>query len=223
MPTVVGNVTNNDTLNSNPVTTFNTNVTPITTGPLSIDLNGVITLAANTPLGTYTITYTICEADPTTGLNVVTTNCQTAIAIVKVSDVPIIANDDSVTIPTGQDGVIGVLNALNNDTFVGTPANVAIMNIFVITPASPISGTIVPVLDTITGLVNVPVGTPAGTYTIEYQICVKTNSTNCDSAIITIIIAPVDDIAIYNHITPNGDGDNEFFFIDGIQIGRAHV
>ena len=91
------------------------------------------------------------------------------------------------------------------------------MNIFVITPASPSSGTIVPVLDTITGLVNVPVGTPAGTYTIEYQICVKSNSTNCDSAIITIIIAPVDDIAIYNHITPNGDGDNEFFFIDGIQ------
>jgi hypothetical protein len=38
-------------------TTTNTNVTPLTTGPLSIDANGIVTVAANTPSGTYSITY----------------------------------------------------------------------------------------------------------------------------------------------------------------------
>jgi hypothetical protein len=32
-------------------TTTNTNVTPLTTGPLSIDANGIVTVAANTPSG----------------------------------------------------------------------------------------------------------------------------------------------------------------------------
>jgi hypothetical protein len=42
----VGNVTTNDTLNGVLVTSANTDVTPITTGPLSVDANGVVTLAA---------------------------------------------------------------------------------------------------------------------------------------------------------------------------------
>jgi hypothetical protein len=50
-------------------TTTNTNVTPLTTGPLSIDANGIVTVAANTPSGTYSITYQLCEANPS-GLNV---------------------------------------------------------------------------------------------------------------------------------------------------------
>ena len=60
-PTVVENVTLNDTLNGIPVTALNTDVTPVTTGPLSIDADGVLTLAANTPSGTYNITYQLCE------------------------------------------------------------------------------------------------------------------------------------------------------------------
>jgi hypothetical protein len=38
----------NDTLSSIAATTTNTNVTPLTTGPLSIDANGIVTVAANT-------------------------------------------------------------------------------------------------------------------------------------------------------------------------------
>jgi hypothetical protein len=47
-------------------TTTNTNVTPLTTGPLSIDANGIVTVAANTPSGTYNITYHYA-ANPSTG------------------------------------------------------------------------------------------------------------------------------------------------------------
>jgi hypothetical protein len=38
----------NDTLSNIAATTTNTNVTPLTTGPLSIDANGIVTVAANT-------------------------------------------------------------------------------------------------------------------------------------------------------------------------------
>jgi hypothetical protein len=48
-PKVVFNVTDNDTLNT--VLVNQTNVTPVSAGPLSIDSNGVVTLAGNTPSG----------------------------------------------------------------------------------------------------------------------------------------------------------------------------
>uniref|UniRef100_UPI00286D3280 gliding motility-associated C-terminal domain-containing protein n=2 Tax=Flavobacterium sp. TaxID=239 RepID=UPI00286D3280 len=175
-----------------------------------VNANGTVTIPANTPAGNYPVTYTICEV--TNPLN-----CSTITSTVVVSAPAILAIDDTVTIQSGQNGAIGIINALTNDTFGGSSANISLINISVITPATPISGSIVPVLNTITGLVNIPAGTPAGTYIIEYRICDKLNPSNCSTAIITIIIAPVDDIAIYNHITPNDDGDNEFFFIDGIQ------
>jgi hypothetical protein len=40
------------------------NVTPVSAGPLSIDSNGVVTLAGNTPSGSYSITYELCEVNP---------------------------------------------------------------------------------------------------------------------------------------------------------------
>jgi hypothetical protein len=51
----------NDTLSNIAATTTNTNVTPLTTGPLSIDANGIVTVAANTPSGTYSIIYQLCS------------------------------------------------------------------------------------------------------------------------------------------------------------------
>jgi hypothetical protein len=51
------------------VTTNNTNVTP--TGPISVDADGNVTIAANTPAETYTVTYTICRSvDAANGANV---------------------------------------------------------------------------------------------------------------------------------------------------------
>jgi hypothetical protein len=68
---VVFNVNDNDTLNTVLVSPTNTNVTP---GPLSIDSNGVVTLAGNTPSGSYSITYELCEVNPSTGLAVTPAN-----------------------------------------------------------------------------------------------------------------------------------------------------
>ncbi|RXM41522.1 hypothetical protein BOW57_20785, partial [Flavobacterium sp. YO64] len=74
----VGTVTSNDTLNGAAVTASNTDVTPIRTGPLSIDSEGVLTLDANTVSGSYSITYQLCEV----GAN--PSNCDTATATVVV-------------------------------------------------------------------------------------------------------------------------------------------
>jgi hypothetical protein len=71
------NVLNNDTLNGNPVTPSSVTLTPVTAGPLTINSNGALSVAPNTPAGTYTIRYTICEiANPT--------NCDSATVTVTV-------------------------------------------------------------------------------------------------------------------------------------------
>jgi hypothetical protein len=108
------NALTNDTLSGIAATTTNTNVTPLTTGPLSIDANGIVTVAANTP-GTYSITYQLCEANPSTGLNVSPANCDTATATVVVNNPIDAVNDPSVTVASNNT-VVTALNALTNDT-----------------------------------------------------------------------------------------------------------
>ncbi|WP_345157521.1 HYR domain-containing protein, partial [Flavobacterium ginsengisoli] len=77
---VIGNVKTNDTLDGASVTSTNTVVTVGSDGPLSVDADGDVTLAANTPSGTYSITYEICEKDANPS------NCKTAAAEVKVEN-----------------------------------------------------------------------------------------------------------------------------------------
>jgi hypothetical protein len=59
--------------------TTNSDVTPITTGPLSVDVDGNLIVAANTA-GTYTITYQLCESGASPA------NCDTATATVVVQN-----------------------------------------------------------------------------------------------------------------------------------------
>jgi hypothetical protein len=108
------NALTNDTLKQVAATTTNTNVTPLTTGPLSIDANGIVTVAANNG-STYNITYQLCEANPSTGLNVSPSNCDTATATVVVNNPIDAVNDPSVTVASNNT-VVTALNALTNDT-----------------------------------------------------------------------------------------------------------
>jgi gliding motility-associated-like protein len=197
VPTTVGNVTTNDTLNGIPVTTSNTDVTPVTAGPISIDATGVLTLAPNTPSGSYPITYTICEVDPVTGLAVVPSNCDSVTDTVVVLN-PIDAVNDILLSSNGASGNPVAGHVLTNDSLNTKPADLTNVNLSVITVATPIGGGLVPVLDPASGIVNVPVGTPSGTYAITYQICEKASASNCDTAIVTI---PV----LASNITANDD------------------
>ncbi|SHM98852.1 hypothetical protein SAMN05444484_1231, partial [Flavobacterium chilense] len=174
--TTVGNVTTNDTLNGQIVTSANTNVTPKTTGPLSIDANGELTLAANTPSGTYTIDYTICEEGAAS-------NCSTATATVVVGNV-LVANDDK-TYPNQTSGttVTTVGNVTTNDTLNGQIVTSANTNV---TPK-----TTGPLSVDANGELTLAANTPSGTYTIDYTICEEGAASNCSTATATVVVGNV--------------------------------
>ncbi|MFY7884122.1 MAG: VCBS domain-containing protein, partial [Dolichospermum sp.] len=155
-PITVQNVTSNDTLNGVAVTAANTDVTPVTSGPLSVDANGVLTLAANTPSGTYTITYELCETGASPA------NCDTATATVVVANPIDAVNDGPVTVASNNT-VVTAVNALANDTLAGIAATTANTNVTPLT-SGPLS------IDA-DGIVTVAANTPSGTYTITYQLC----------------------------------------------------
>src|SRR5690606_28292796 len=83
-------------------------------------------------------------------------------------------------------------NALENDLLNGLPVTLDKVSLTV-TPASPLdpanTNTLVPVMS-LTGQVSVPSGTPAGTYTIPYEICELLNPTNCANTVVTVIVSP---------------------------------
>nr|MBX2824335.1 DUF11 domain-containing protein [Gammaproteobacteria bacterium] len=192
-----------------------TPATPLTPGapvPVLDPATGLVDVPAGTPAGTYTIVYEICEE-----LN--PTNCEQATVTVEVEGAPIVADPDEATGINGADGGTGVLDVLDGDTLNGDPATLATVDIEVLTPATPVNPSDpVPTLDPATGLVDVPAGTPAGTYEIEYQICEELNPTNCSTNTATIIVDPPaimadpDDVAGVNGAD---GGDNVLDVLDG--------
>ncbi|MCF6133484.1 beta strand repeat-containing protein, partial [Flavobacterium wongokense] len=214
----IGNVLSNngngpDTLNNIAVTITQVNIT-VTTPAVSIGgapvptLNiatGQVFVPGGTPAGTYTIVYNLCEK-----LN--PTNCDPATVTITVTPPVIIAQDDTMSGGNGLNGNPNAGNVLNDnghgiDTLNGSLANIALVNITVTTPAVSIGGAPVPVLSTTTGQVSVPPGTPAGTYTIVYNLCEKLNPTNCDPATVTITVSAATIIA-QDDTMPGGNGFN---------------
>ncbi|WP_343589631.1 gliding motility-associated C-terminal domain-containing protein, partial [Flavobacterium sp.] len=188
---VIGNVKTNDTLDGASVTSTNTIVTIGSNGPLSVDADGDVTLAANTPSGTYSITYEICEKDASPS------NCKTAAAEVKVENGLIAVKDDFGTKTSGSTAsVIG--NVKTNDTLDG--ASVTSTNTIVtIGSDGPLS------VDA-SGDVTLAANTPSGTYSITYEICEKDASpSNCKTAVAEVKVVNTID-AILDTITPiNGN------------------
>ncbi|WP_427874560.1 gliding motility-associated C-terminal domain-containing protein [Flavobacterium sp. MMS24-S5] len=187
--TTVGNVLTNDTLNGSPVNINDVTLTttiPDPKGSISINPDGTISVAPNTPGGTYTLTYQICEkAD--------FGNCDTAIVTVVVLDppappTPVVANDDNFNnIGCNSFGLVG--NVLSNDVKGITRASLELVNFTLLTEGNNTKTDPNITIDN-SGNVNVSSLTPAGTYTYSYRICDKLSSENCDTATITIIVVP---------------------------------
>ena len=196
------NVLTNDKLNGVPnpsissvTLTWNT-ATP--TG-FTLNPNGTISVAPNTPAGTHTISYTICAvASPTV--------CSTASIVVTVSGtttsttpvLPIAVDDRSTTaINTPV-----VVNVLGNDTPNGATTPNVVTN--------PANGTVVVNLD---GSIEYRPNTNfEGTDTFVYEIC---NTDGCASATVTIDV--LNKIVPYNGMSVDGDGKNDYFHIGGIE------
>ena len=198
--TAVVNAFTSDTINGVAASTSNATLA-VASGssvPTGISFNtatGNVDVAAGTAAGTYSFDYTICEK-----LN--PTNCKTATISVTVVAAPIAADADSVTGVNGASGASNVLDVLAGDTLNGTQVTLSQVNLTVTTAATPAStGAPVPALDVSTGQVSVPANTPAGTYTITYQICEKLNPSNCASNTATITVAAATIVATNDNAT----------------------
>ncbi|MCC5654074.1 DUF11 domain-containing protein [Nostoc sp. XA013] len=187
--TAIPNVLANDTLNGAAITAGTVTITTAPGAvPAGLSFNtstGAVSVNAGTPAGTYTFDYTICEV-----LN--PTNCDTAQVTVNVAAAPIVANNDNPTPVNGYEGDTDVVNVLTNDTLNGVPV---VPSEVVITVTTPSTNPGVE-LDPATGTVSVDPETPAGTYTIVYQLCEILNPTNCDSATVTIVVTAAPIVAV---------------------------
>ncbi|WP_264549478.1 gliding motility-associated C-terminal domain-containing protein [Flavobacterium sp. N2820] len=202
---VAGDLTTNDTLNSVAVIDTEITITVLADGGLTgvaIATNGNISVPAGTPAGSYTVEYQICE-------NLNPTNCDTAFATVVVDAAPIVANNDdfsSVSINETLGGVAG--DVTTNDTLNGVAVIDTEITITILA-----DGGLTGVTIAANGDLSVPAGTPAGTYTVEYQICENLNPTNCDNAFITVVVLPDND----------GDGIDDIVDIDDDNDGITDI
>jgi gliding motility-associated-like protein/uncharacterized repeat protein (TIGR01451 family) len=151
------------------------NLTEVTvpTG-LTLNADGTITVAPQTPAGTYTVTYSICEK-----LN--PTNCQTANATITVLAASLIANQDTAGPIDGLIGGDAGINVLTNDTLNGQPI---IPSEVTITP-----NTTGPLTVNADGTITVLPNTLGGTYTVSYTVCEKLNPTNCQTSNASVTVA----------------------------------
>ena len=165
----------------------------------TLNPNGTIRVAPNTPAGTHTISYTICAvASPTV--------CSTASIVVTISDTttsttPVlpIAVDDRSTTAINKPVVV---NVLGNDTPNGATTPNVVTN--------PANGTVVVNVD---GSIEYRPNTNfEGTDTFVYEIC---NTDGCASATVTIDV--VNKLIPYNGMSVDGDGKNDYFHIGGIE------
>ncbi len=169
--TNAGNVIDNDLLNGQPVTPEDVNITPVTQGPITIGTDGVIIVAPNTPAGTYTVVYTICDANNPG-------NCATGTVTVEVGEAVLVANPDVFGPFSSANGIENGGNVLDNDFLNGMPVTSETVNVTPVTQG--------PVTVNADGTITVAPNTPAGTYTVTYTICEVLNPSNCTSATVTV-------------------------------------
>lgn len=170
--------------------------------------DGTITVPGDAPEGVYTFSYKICKKDaPDT--------CKTAQGVLKVQTVKA-ENDDYSATPVNTVGGAKIIgNVLDNDRYQGGPA-IAHKNKGIVSRGDRGNDGGRIQIDR-EGQVIVPQGMPAGTYTIEYKLCVE-NTNSCDTATVTIVVFEDKPLVIHNGISADGDGHNDSFIIEGIEL-----
>ena len=138
---------------------------------------GIVTVPPATPNGVYTISYSICTtATPT--------SCVSRTTTIIVGDVTPTVTPDNVTASVTTSGVVpGTIgNILTNDNIGGASVTTSEVTIRVThTPTTPNA----PVLHPATGSVTVSGNTPAGVYTIGYEVC---NGAKCATGTVTVTV-----------------------------------
>jgi hypothetical protein len=140
--------------------------------PLTMNPDGTITVASNTAVGTYPITYTICEVSKPT-------SCSTVTSTVTVTALAIAAVNDSYNLDCATNSTLG--NILTNDKIDNTYIT---SSDAIITLESGANANIS--LNTTTGDLSITNNLAYGVYTLGYKICQAANTSNCSNGTITI-------------------------------------
>jgi hypothetical protein len=175
---VINNVTANDTLNGLSFTLgSDANITNVTTNTPYLEINastGAVSVPENTPAGTYTEEYTVCE-------NLNPSNCVTQEVSVTVEEGSLVANNDSNMSVNGVIGGVVIGNITANDSLNGMAVSLGEeVNLTTFSNNTPLE------IDSLTGAVTLAVDTPAGIYTEDYTVCEVLNPSNCATANITV-------------------------------------
>ncbi|RBQ01843.1 beta strand repeat-containing protein, partial [Pedobacter miscanthi] len=192
--TAVENVLANDTYNGNPATLNEVKLTQVSTTDPKVSLDvatGKVTVAPNTPAGTYEVVYQIEDK-----LNPGQT--KTATVTVTVSAPAMLAVSDSGN-ANGYIGGTAVENVLINDTHNGNPAT---LNEVKLTQVSSTNAKVT--LDITSGKVIVAPNTPAGTYEVVYQIEDKLNPGQTKTATVTVTVSAPAMLAVNDSGNANG-------------------
>ena len=189
VPGVIGNVLTNDRVGSRSATagtggnvTINITHTPTTpNAPVLHPATGSVTVSSNTPAGVYTIGYQVCSGSSCASGTLTVTVPQ---LLPNVPNVSITHSGTATTTGNVLDG--GTVNGGSQSATV-TGSNPTVR----ITITSTPTGSVVPVLNPSTGIVQVPPTTPNGVYTISYNICTTATPTSCVSRTTTIVVGNV--------------------------------
>jgi uncharacterized repeat protein (TIGR01451 family)/gliding motility-associated-like protein len=170
------NVLDNDEINQGPVQRFDVDLTVITPFPdntLIFNDDGTVDVPAGTPAGVYTMTYQITD--------VVGGESAQSTATVRVFEMMPEANDDNAE--ATAIGASALIQVLDNDWINGEPANLNNVNLSQLTNSS--NGVLTLNND---GTIDVAPGTASGSYRLTYQICDKSDSSKCDTAVVTVFV-----------------------------------
>jgi YVTN family beta-propeller protein len=176
--TALVNVLANDTFAGAAATLATVRLSQLTSAEAGISLDaasGAVTVASGTPVGTYTLRYSICEiATPS--------NCDEAIVTVTVQPLLIVAANDYAR-GSSKVANTALASVLANDRLAGAPATTANVRLSVVS-LTPANSQIR--LDPADGSVDVLGKTSSGTYTLVYEICEIAMPANCGRATVTI-------------------------------------
>ncbi|WP_394748931.1 hypothetical protein [Spongiimicrobium salis] len=206
--TAIINVLDNDTIDGLVATPNNVNVSRLgqPNDYITINVDGTVDVAANTPEGEYRLNYEICDS----------TNedrCASAevVLFVYIPDGSgVNAVGEAIAGVNGTTGGTGVINVLDNDTIDGIPATPNNVNLSRLGQPN----------DYITinadGTVDVAPGTPEGEYRLGYEICDSTNEDRCGNTEVALFVFNSES-AVINAVDDGMDG------IDGTAGANAVI
>ena len=170
--------------------------------------DGSITIGPNTPDGVYTYSYTICKiAAPN--------ECKTAKGVLKLLPALKAVDDLDFKPVNTTKGAVNVGNVLANDEYAGKNAldHLDKVTAKIEDNNGGISGAYIDEQ----GNLIIPQGTPVGVYDLEYNLCMKEHPGVCKTAKVRVEVIKDKPLTIYNGVSADGDGHNDYFKIDGIE------